>query len=36
MKMAMDPVVLSRNYDCVEEACIFCTLAGDPVDEIIA
>ena len=36
MKMARDPVVLSKNYDGVKEAYIFCTLAGDPVDEIIA
>jgi pimeloyl-ACP methyl ester carboxylesterase len=36
MKMARDPVVLSRNYDGVKEAYVFCTLTGDPVDEIIA
>jgi pimeloyl-ACP methyl ester carboxylesterase len=36
MKMAKDPVVLSKNYDGVREAYIFCTLSGDPVDEIIA
>ncbi|HYA56291.1 MAG TPA: alpha/beta hydrolase [Nitrososphaerales archaeon] len=36
MKMAKDPVVLSKNYDGVKEAYVFCTLAGDPVDEIIA
>lgn len=36
MKMARDPVVLSKNYDGVKEAYVFCTLSGDPVDEIIA
>ena len=36
MKMARDPVVLSKNYDGVKEAYVFCTLTGDPVDEIIA
>jgi len=36
IKMARDPVVLSKNYDGVKEAYVFCTLAGDPVDEIIA
>lgn len=36
MKMARDPVVLSKNYDGVKEAYVFCTLTGDPVDEIVA
>ena len=36
MKMARDPVVLSKNYDGVKEAYVFCTLTGDPVDDIIA
>ena len=36
IKMARDPVVLSKNYDEVREAYVFCTLTGDPVDEIIA
>ncbi|HUI24313.1 MAG TPA: alpha/beta hydrolase [Nitrososphaerales archaeon] len=36
MKMATDPVTLSKNYDKVKEAYVFCTLTGDPVDEIIA
>jgi pimeloyl-ACP methyl ester carboxylesterase len=36
MKMATDPVVLSKNYDGVKEAYVFCTLTGDPVDDIIA
>ena len=36
MKMARDPVVLSEDYDGVKEAYVFCTLTGDPVDEIVA
>jgi pimeloyl-ACP methyl ester carboxylesterase len=36
IKLAMDPITLSSNYDEVKEAYIFCTLSGDPVDEIIA
>ena len=36
IKMAKDPVVLSKNYDEVKEAYVFCTLTGDPVEEIIA
>ena len=36
MKMARDPVLLSKNYDGVKESYVFCTLAGDPVDDIIA
>jgi pimeloyl-ACP methyl ester carboxylesterase len=35
-KLAADPFTLSANYDEVEEAYVFCTLSGDPVDEIIA
>ncbi len=36
IKLAKDPITLSTNYDGVKEAYIFCTLSGDPVDEIIA
>ncbi len=36
IKLAKDPITLSTNYDRVQEAYIFCTLSGDPVDEIIA
>lgn len=36
VKMAKDPITLSAAYDPVKESYIFCTLAGDPVDEIIA
>jgi pimeloyl-ACP methyl ester carboxylesterase len=36
MKMARDPVLLSKNYGDVKESYVFCTLTGDPVDEIIA
>lgn len=35
-KFATDPIALSRNYDSVKEAYIFCSLSGDPVDEIVA
>jgi len=34
--LASDPITLSRNYDDVKEAYVFCRLSGDPVDEIIA
>lgn len=36
IKLAADPITLSRNYMRVKEAYVFCTLSGDPVDEIIA
>ena len=36
IKLAADPFTLSTNYDGVKEAYVFCTLSGDPVDEIIA
>jgi len=36
IKLATDPITLSKNYDKVKEAYIFCSLSGDPVDEIIA
>ncbi len=36
LKLATDPITLSKNYDGVKEAYIFCSLSGDPVDEIIA
>ncbi|HYM40079.1 MAG TPA: alpha/beta hydrolase [Thermoplasmata archaeon] len=36
IKLAADPITLSRNYDQVMEAYVFCTLSGDPVDEIVA
>lgn len=36
LKPAADPITLSANYDGVKEAYIFCTLSGDPVDDIIA
>jgi pimeloyl-ACP methyl ester carboxylesterase len=36
IKLATDPITLSKNYDEVKEAYIFCSLSGDPVDEIIA
>ena len=35
-KLAADPITLSKNYDALKEAYIFCSLSGDPVDEIIA
>ncbi|MDG7011424.1 MAG: alpha/beta hydrolase [Nitrososphaerota archaeon] len=36
MKMAMDALTLSKNYDWAKETYVFCTLSGDPVDEIVA
>jgi pimeloyl-ACP methyl ester carboxylesterase len=36
IKLATDPITLSKNYDELKEAYIFCSLSGDPVDEIIA
>ena len=36
IKLATDPIALSKNYDEVKEAYVFCSLSGDPVDEIIA
>ena len=36
IKLARDPITLSKAYDGVKEAYIFCSLSGDPVDEIIA
>ena len=35
-KMAKDPLTLSADYDWKKESYVFCTLTGDPVDEIIA
>ncbi len=36
IRLATDPITLSKNYDGLEEAYVFCTLSGDPVDEIVA
>ena len=36
VKLATDPITLSKSYDEVKEAYVFCSLSGDPVDEIIA
>ena len=36
IKLAKDPITLSRNYDEAKETYVFCSLSGDPVDEIIA
>ena len=36
IKLATDPITLSEKFDKVKSAYIFCTLSGDPVDEIIA
>jgi len=35
-KLATDPITLSKKYNKVKEAYIFCSLSGDPIDEIIA
>ncbi len=36
IKLAADPITLSGDYDRIKEAYVFCTLSGDPVDEIVA
>ncbi len=36
VKLGTDPITLSADYDRVQESYIFCTLSGDPVDEIVA
>ena len=36
MKYASDPITLSGGIDEVKCAYIFCTLSGDPVDEIVS
>jgi pimeloyl-ACP methyl ester carboxylesterase len=36
IKLATDAIALSDDYDETKEAYIFCSLSGDPVDEIIA
>lgn len=36
VKLAADPITLSAKLDTVRSAYIFCTLSGDPVDEIVA
>ncbi|HZD12235.1 MAG TPA: alpha/beta hydrolase, partial [Candidatus Binatus sp.] len=36
LKLASDPLILSRNFDTVKSAYIFCSQSGDPVDEIVA
>jgi hypothetical protein len=36
IKMSVDPISLSKNYDSIKEAYIFCSLSGDPVDDIVA
>ncbi len=36
VRLAMDPITLSKNYDAMHEAYVFCSLTGDPVEEIVA
>ncbi len=36
IKFATDTITLSANIDRIENAYIFCTKSGDPVDEIVA
>jgi pimeloyl-ACP methyl ester carboxylesterase len=36
IKLASDPVVLSKNFDSIRSAYVFCIQSGDPVDEIVA
>ena len=36
MRLANEPITLSKNFDSMKEAYIFCSGSGDPIDEIIA
>ena len=36
MKPANEPITLSKHFDVVKNAFIFCTQGGDPVDEFVA
>jgi pimeloyl-ACP methyl ester carboxylesterase len=36
VKLAADPITLTGKIDSVKAAYIFCTMSGDPVDEIVA
>ncbi len=36
IKLARDPITLSKNYDGIKEAYVLCSQSGDPVDEIVA
>ena len=36
IQLAKDPITLSKNYDETKESYVFCSLSGDPVDEIIS
>jgi pimeloyl-ACP methyl ester carboxylesterase len=35
VKLSTEPVTLSKNFDSVSSAYVFCTGSGDPVDEIL-
>lgn len=36
MRHATEPITLSERFDSIKSAYMFCTLSGDPVDEIVA
>ncbi len=36
LRFSTDPIGLSDDFDGVKSAYVFCTLSGDPVDEIVA
>ena len=36
VRYAKNPIILSEKFDSIESSYIFCTLSGDPVDEIIS
>ncbi|MDG6994576.1 MAG: alpha/beta hydrolase [Nitrososphaerota archaeon] len=36
LRLASDSITLSEKFDSVKSAYIFCTLTGDPVEEIVA
>lgn len=35
LKYATEPITLSTKFDSIKSTYVFCTLSGDPVDEII-
>ncbi|MBO0887741.1 alpha/beta hydrolase, partial [Candidatus Bathyarchaeota archaeon] len=36
LRLASEPITLSEKFDRVKSAYIFCTMSGDPVDDIVA
>jgi len=36
LRLANEPVTLSKNFDSIKTAYVFCTGGGDPLDEVLA